>query len=260
MSCSCSCSSSGPSPSARLIRDVKANTVGASSELKAPTRDITLPDGPPTPLKGNIVLRNQDLGLYYADGMQWLGLLSSTSGSITISGTPTAGDVLTATSATTATWDPIPPSVTSNFAEFYALMPGDNAATVAVDAPLLLPQDGPSFGSVITRSSPSAFQLATVGFYEVSWQVSVTEAAQMLLWVNSGAVVGAGAAPAKIPYTVIGRATGTSQLVGRSTIETTVPNTIISLRNGASASALTITPIAGGTDSVSANIVIRQLA
>lgn len=64
----------------------------------------------------------------------------------------------------------------------------------------------------------------------------------------------------KILRTVTGRATGTSILSDRTLIKTTVVNTQISINNGASASAITITPIAGGTDSVSANLVIRRIS
>ncbi len=151
-------------------------------------------------------------------------------------------------------------SSSSVYAEFYALMPGDNAATIAIDAPILFPQNGETSGTGVTRVSTSSFQLAAAGTYEVSWQASVTEAAQVVLWVDAGTVAGAGAAPAKISRTVVGRATGTNQISGRTYIRTTAINTAISVRNGASAGALTMTPVAGGTDPVSANITIRQLA
>jgi hypothetical protein len=59
---------------------------------------------------------------------------------------------------------------------------------------------------------------------------------------------------------VVGRATGTSQIIGVSLVTTTVTNSVLTVRNpAANSTALTITPIAGGTRSVSAHLVITQL-
>lgn len=63
-----------------------------------------------------------------------------------------------------------------------------------------------------------------------------------------------------LPYTVFGRATGASQIVGTAILTTTAINSILTVRNPASnAAALTITPLAGGTRSVSAHLTIIQL-
>jgi hypothetical protein len=156
-----------------------------------------------------------------------------------------------------------PPSTSGAYAEFYALMPGDNGATIAAGSAILFPQNGETSGTGVTRvGTSSSFQLASIGTYAVTWQASVAEPAQVLLYVDSGAVAGqeAGPPPVKIPRTVVGRASGTSQISGSVFIRTTATNTAISVRNGASAAALTLTPIAGGTDPVSANINIRQIA
>lgn len=64
-----------------------------------------------------------------------------------------------------------------------------------------------------------------------------------------------------IGYTVVGRATGTNQIVGISLIETTSINSILTVRNPAdNSTALTITPLAGGTQGVSAHLTIIQIA
>jgi hypothetical protein len=58
---------------------------------------------------------------------------------------------------------------------------------------------------------------------------------------------------------VYGRATGTSQIVGDALITTNLPNSTVELRNPAgNTSALTITPLAGGTKPAVASIVIQQ--
>ncbi len=138
-----------------------------------------------------------------------------------------------------------------NYADFFALMPPDNAATVAAGTDVSFPQDGPSSGAAITRTGDSAFQLSEIGVYQVFFQVSVTEAGQLILTLDDE----------ELEYTVAGRATGTSQIVGMVLVNTTETNSILTVRNPEeSATALTITPLAGGTNPVSAHLVITQIA
>lgn len=64
----------------------------------------------------------------------------------------------------------------------------------------------------------------------------------------------------ELAYTVAGRATGVSQIVGMAIVETTEVDSVLTVRNPAgNAVALTITPLAGGTRPVSAHLVITQL-
>lgn len=142
------------------------------------------------------------------------------------------------------------PGGASNFADFFALMPPDNAATIAAGADLLFPQDGPTSSTTITRLTASSFNLADVGSYLVQFQASVDEAGQLILTLNG----------TDLAYTVSGRATGTSQIVGTVLVTTTVANSVLTVRNPAgNATALTITPDAGGTRPVSAHLVIVEL-
>jgi hypothetical protein len=127
-------------------------------------------------------------------------------------------------------------------------MPPDNAATVATLLPILFPQDGPSSSGGITRTSASAFNLASIGVYEVTFQASTTEAGQLMLTLNGSA----------LQYTAVGRATGTSQIVGTVLVETTSINSVLRVTN-ASAGVLTLTPFAGGPQPVSAHLVVLRL-
>ncbi len=137
-----------------------------------------------------------------------------------------------------------------SFADFYALMPPDNAATVAAGTDVSFPQDGANSGADITRLGADSFQLGPIGTYQVFFQVSVTEAGQLILTLNGE----------DLPYTVAGRATGTSQIVGMALVETTVENSVLTVRNPeGTAEALTITPLAGGVRPVSAHLVIIQI-
>ena len=139
----------------------------------------------------------------------------------------------------------------NNFADFFALMPGDNSATVALGGSVAFPQDGPSSATTITRLSPTTFNLADIGTYMIFFEVSVDEAGQLVLALNGTA----------LPYAVFGRATGTSQIMGMAMVQTTLINRVLSVNNPAgNAAALTITPLAGGQSPVSAHLIITQLS
>ena len=134
------------------------------------------------------------------------------------------------------------------FADFYALMAPDNAATVANLADVKFPNNGPAFGG-ITRLTPGTFNLSAIGTYQVMFQVSVDEPGQLAVALNGSVVASS----------VVGRATGTSLFFGVSLITTTAANTQLSIKNAGSPAALTITPKAGGPGEVSAHVVITRL-
>lgn len=137
-----------------------------------------------------------------------------------------------------------------SYADFYALMPPDNSATVAPGTDVSFPQNGPIANTNIGRLGPSSFNLGPIGTYQILFQVSVTEAGQLILTLNGQ----------DLAYTVAGRATGTSQIVGMAIITTTAVNSVLTVRNPAgNAAALTITPLAGGARPVSAHLVITQI-
>ena len=91
-----------------------------------------------------------------------------------------------------------------NYADFYVLMPPDNAETVAPWTDVIFPQDGPNSGSIITRTGDDSFNLGEIGKYQISFQASIDESGQLVLTLNSN----------ELAYTVVGRATGTSQIIG----------------------------------------------
>ncbi len=137
-----------------------------------------------------------------------------------------------------------------NFADFYALMPPDNAATVAPGTDVSFPQNGPISSTDITRLDDSSFSLAEIGTYQIFFNVPVDESGQLILTLNGE----------DLDYTVAGRATGTTQITGMAIVETTATDSVLTVRNPAdNAADLTITPLAGGTRPVSAHLVIIQL-
>lgn len=83
-----------------------------------------------------------------------------------------------------------------------------------------------------------------------AFQVSVSESGQLCLTLNTQ----------EQDYTVVGRDTGTCQIMGMFLIATTTPNSILTVRNpAAETTALTVTPISGGTNPVSAHVIITRL-
>jgi hypothetical protein len=135
-------------------------------------------------------------------------------------------------------------------ADFYALMPGDNSATVAAGTAVEFPQDGPAYGTIV-RNNATQFILPDIGLYEINFQVSVTEAGQLVVELDG----------TELSYTVVGRNTGASQIVGLCLVETTLLDSVLSINNPlGSATALTITSLAGGIDSVSAHLVIKRVS
>ncbi len=82
------------------------------------------------------------------------------------------------------------------------------------------------------------------------FQASISEAGQLVLTLNG----------TELTYTVVGRATGTSQIAGMYLVTTSLPNSLLTVRNPAgNAVALTMTPLAGGAVPVSAHLVITQI-
>lgn len=143
-----------------------------------------------------------------------------------------------------------PAGTVLGFADYYALMPGDNAAPVAAGADIEFPQSGPNSGDGIVNSTASSFILPDIGVYQVTFQASITEAGQLALTLNG----------VELPYTVVGRATGSSQIFGTALVETTTAGSVLTVRNPeGSATALTLTPTAGGIDPVSAHLTITRL-
>jgi hypothetical protein len=139
------------------------------------------------------------------------------------------------------------------YGAFFALAPPNNAATIAVGGAVEFPQNGTTNG--VARATASTFTLAAVGDYEISWQVPVIEAGQLVLALD----IGAGAV--ELTNTVVGRATGTTTIVGHTIITTTVAGSILSVRNPAgNSNALTVPPFAGGTHPVSATLIIKRLS
>jgi hypothetical protein len=138
-------------------------------------------------------------------------------------------------------------------ADFFALQPADNVAIIPGDR-VKFPQDGPIIGTGITRVNNSKYGLGPIGTYLVQFQVSVDEPGQLLVALDSGLGF------VEQVNTVVGRAAGSSQIVGMSLVTTTVVDTKLSIQNPlANPVALTPSSSAGGTLPVSAHLCIMRI-
>jgi hypothetical protein len=135
-------------------------------------------------------------------------------------------------------------------------MPPDNAATAGAGVAVEFPRNGPNSGVIVRRGGNSAtqFVLPSIGTYRVAFSVSVSEPGQLVVALDSGSVM------VELPYTLSGRATGTTQISGEALVTTTAANSALEVRNPAgNTPALTITPLAGGAHPAAAFVVIQQL-
>lgn len=133
---------------------------------------------------------------------------------------------------------------------FFALMPPDNSVPIAPGTDVEFPQNGPTTSTGTGRFSSSTFDLATPGVYRVSFTVSVQEQGQLVVALDGN----------ELPYTVTGRATGTSIISLTTLVQTTSTHQYLSIRNpSGSITALTIAPLAGGTDPASATLLIELI-
>ena len=144
----------------------------------------------------------------------------------------------------------IPGSVIS-YADFYALMPPDNAEIISAGSDIEFPRNGAIANTNIGRISNTAFLLSDAGTYLISFNVPVTESGQLVLTLNG----------TELPYAVFGRTAGTSQILGTVLLTTVTENSILTLRNPAgNETDLTVTENGGGNLPVSAHLIILQLA
>jgi hypothetical protein len=138
------------------------------------------------------------------------------------------------------------------FSDFYSLQGGafsDNSPPVAAGGAVVFARNGSTSGTA-TRLGPSSFNLPVIGTYLVLFQVDVTAAAQLMLRLNGGLVLDS----------VVGRATGSSQITGMSLVTTTLVNSVLEVINPpGNATTIAVPPDDGGTQPISAHLVIIRI-
>ncbi len=135
------------------------------------------------------------------------------------------------------------------YADFYAIMPADNADPIAPGEDVAFPEQSFIGSTSITRTSDSSFTFTEAGIYLVLFNAAVSEAAQLVLTVDG----------TELSYTVSGTDSPLSQITGISVISAG-ENSVLTVSNPASATAsVTLTPSSGGASAVSAHLTIIRL-
>lgn len=153
-----------------------------------------------------------------------------------------------ATGATGAVGPTGPAGGISEYASFYALAPNDNPTAIAQNTAVEFPNSSASTTG-ITRLTNSTFNLADTGTYLIMFKVNTNTAGQLGIAVN-GAVQ---------PNATFGNAADNGIIEGKTIITTTAANTVLSIVNPI-ATAITVTPSAGGTEATVSDLTIIKLA
>lgn len=153
-----------------------------------------------------------------------------------------------ATGATGAVGPTGPAGGISEYASFYALAPNDNPTAIAQNTAVEFPNSSASTTG-ITRLTNSTFNLADTGTYLIMFKVNTNTAGQLGVAVN-GAVQ---------PNATFGNAADNGIIEGKTIITTTAANTVLSIVNPI-ATAVTVTPSAGGTEATVSDLTIIKLA
>ena len=137
-----------------------------------------------------------------------------------------------------------------SYADFYALMPPDNAEAITPGTDIAFSRNGVIANTNIGRTSDTGFLLNATGTYLIMWNASITEAAQLVLTANG----------AELPYTVVGKGDGFGELTGFTILNIVTPTTVTVRNPINNTTNITLTPNSGGTDPVAAHLTIVQLA
>jgi hypothetical protein len=118
---------------------------------------------------------------------------------------------------------------------------------VAAGASFLFLTAGPVNGGII--SFGNFFVVPATGTYRVTFQVTVNEPGSVELDLNG----------VPLPYTSVGRATGTTQIVGTDLVTASAGDSLSLIASPGNVVALTVPPFSSGTNPSVTTIVIEQV-
>ena len=128
-----------------------------------------------------------------------------------------------------------------SFAVFYGLVPPNNENEIQPGDSVEFPIDYITNTNII-RVNNKAFKLVQTGIYEIKFILSITHPAQLVVSMDSGSGF------IQQSHTVVGRNSGSSQLIGDVFIKVTKTNSIICISSPLeNNNPIRITPTAGGT-------------
>ncbi len=153
------------------------------------------------------------------------------------------------TGATGATGAQGPAGTVLSFADFYAL--GSQPATIPPGGGVTFTFIGHNSGGIIlsNNASGSTFTLVTAGIYLFTFQATVNENAGLALAQNG----------VQLAQSVVGRDTGTSQIVGTSLVTAAANDTFQVIAADGNVVAISIPPNSSTTNSSSTTLTILRL-
>ena len=143
----------------------------------------------------------------------------------------------------------IPGGVLS-YADFYALMPDDNADPIAPSGTVDFPENGVISNTGITRTGTDTFMLTSAGTYLVEFTVPVSAAGELVLTLNG----------LELSYSVAGvDAAGT--IFGITVVTAAEDDALITVRNpAANTGNVTVAAAGEGSQPLSAHLTIIRLS
>ena len=137
-----------------------------------------------------------------------------------------------------------------SFADFFAFNSEEEAAILRPGEDFVLPENGASGGG-ITRVSESSFQLADTGHYLMMFHVTTIQTPKLGLTLNGEL----------LDYTVAGRPSGGSQIVGMTVVTVSQENSVVTLRYPEDESDNTgVLPAENPREDTTSHLVIVQLS
>jgi hypothetical protein len=139
-------------------------------------------------------------------------------------------------------------------ADFYAVVTPN--APVGFGTDVIFPIPGSTTSPDISYSGNSRSQILLVqpGIYQIFFIAAVAEGpAQFSVCLDSGSGL------VEQAFTIVGRNSATAQLINVCSIQTTMPNSRITIRNALAAGSLNLLSLAGGPVPVSAHLVITRI-
>jgi len=146
----------------------------------------------------------------------------------------------------TSLWNLYPGSLAE--ADFYAVSPPDDTASISAGNPVPFPNDGVIFGN-ISRASTSSFTLGDTGTYRIRFQTTVNSAAQLGIELNG----------VLLANTVVGTNLIGGPISGDSLVSTTAGSTIRIVYPAGNLLPISIAQNAGGVSASSSHLVITKV-
>ena len=139
---------------------------------------------------------------------------------------------------------------TISYADFYALMPTDNASAINAGADVAFPRAGSSSASDITSLTATTFQLGPIGTYRVDVHVTIVAGGQVVLTLNN----------VPVASTALGGIDlSGNNLSGSYIINTTTVNSVVTVRNPTGNASITLAAGYGGSLPISAHLTISRM-